>query len=121
MATTALNALKERTQRLEMSRKRARAEAKQTERQIIGALSAVGAAGAAGYVDGRLDMSDEVAGNGVTVLGVPVMPLAGVAVAVGGIAVGGGIGSALMHAGLGVGCGWTYSAAARKGAADAQG
>ena len=109
--------LTERANRLEVKQKKDRLSQKATMDQIVGFSSAFVTAAVAGYVDGKYDVSgnDKVSGDGTKVFGVPVVPIAAGLMAVGGIAIGGSIGSAMAYGGLGASCGWSYSAAAAKG------
>jgi hypothetical protein len=116
MAVNALAALKERTMRMEASKKRARARDRASKDMIIGSVSAVAAATLAGFVDGKLDLlNDEKEGDGVTVMGLPVMPLGATAITLGGLAMGGRAGSIAVYAGVGISSGWAYSAGMRRG------
>jgi len=119
MATSmaAIKQLSERANRLEVKDKKKRAEEKLTMDKTIGFGAAFVTSAIAGYVDGRFDVSgnDTVKGDGTRVFGVPVVPVAAGIIAIGGMAVGGKVGSAMAYSGLGAACGWSYSAAMRKG------
>lgn len=108
MSSAALAELAERNNRME---KRERVKA-MTERfngeKTTGFTTALVASTLAGYIDGKFDLKDGVDGNGVTVFGVPAMPLAAGVLVGGGLYWGGKIGNALAYSGLGVACGFAY-------------
>lgn len=119
MATsmTAIKQLTERANRLEVKDKKKRAEERATMDKVVGFGSAFVTSVLAGYVDGRFDVSgnDDVSGDGTKVFGIPVVPVASGLIAVGGIAIGGKVGTAMAYSALGAACGWSYSAAANRG------
>lgn len=118
-SVSAIQQLTERANKLEANNKRRRLEEQLTMEKVVGFGSAGVASVVAGYLDGKFDMSDGEAGNGTTVLGIPVMPVAAGVLTLGGLWFGGAVGSGVAYAGLGVGCGWGYSAGARQGAKSA--
>ena len=77
--------------------------------------AAFGTSVVVGFLDGRFDLSDETAGDGVKVMGVPVVPVAAGLVALGAMAMGGKGGSVIAYSALGAACGWSYKAASLKG------
>jgi hypothetical protein len=111
----AIEVLTQRAQALEQRVKRTKLEDQLTTEKVVGWASAGTASVLAGYIDGRLDLSDSVAGDGTKVMGIPVMPVAAGLLCFGGLAVGGKVGSAISFAGLGVGCGWGFGAARNEG------
>lgn len=108
MSSAALAELTERNNRMEKRERMARVMGQVTEEKTIGFASALVSSTLAGYVDGKFDMKDGVDGNGVTVFGIPAMPLAAGVLAAGGLYLGGKVGNALAYSGLGVACGWAY-------------
>lgn len=114
---TAIKQLTERAGRLELRNKQRIVDEKVTTDKLVGFGSAFLTSVLAGYVDGRFDVSgkDTVSGDGTRVFGIPVVPVAAGLIAVGGLAVGGRVGSAMAYSALGAACGWSYSAAANKG------
>ena len=88
---------------------------------FIGAAAAISSAGVAGYIDGRLDLqTDGKEGDGITVLGAPVMAATGMALGLGGLFLGGRGGSAAAWSGVGVLSGKFYSRNFHKGQKDAE-
>ena len=116
----AIQQLEKRALSLEAKDKKKRAEEKATMEKVVGFSAAFVSSAVAGYVDGRLDLTDDTTGDGTRVFGIPVVPVAGALVAAGGMAMGGSVGSAMAYSGLGIGCGWAYQNAARKGLENAQ-
>lgn len=116
---SAIELLRDRAMRLENNMKARRLEDSITFDKVVGGISAGASSILAGYVDGRLDLVDGEDGNGTTLMGIPVMPIGAGLLMVTGIIVGGKAGSAISYSGLGVGCGWGYSAASRQGKKDA--
>lgn len=113
MATQSLAAVRElaeRANRLENRAKLERIEEKHNAEKFIGMGTAVAFASLAGYLDGRLDITkmDDIEGDGLKVIGMPVTPLAGGALLVAGLMTGGRVGGVVAYAGLGTLCGWGY-------------
>ncbi len=117
MSTAAVNRLVEKNERLEKKAQKERVESRATEQKVVGMLTAVASAGVAGYIDGRYDIAgkDQTAGDGLRVMGAPVVPITGLAVGAFGVWVGGDMGNALLFSGLGMACGSVYGAAETKG------
>ena len=111
MSNLSIKRLTERAASLDASRKRASQAAKSQKLQLIGAASALGGAGVAGFADGSLDVTkfDDQAGDGLRVAGLPAMGVVSAGLVAGGMYMGGTVGHALMNAGLGVGCGLVYN------------
>lgn len=84
------------------------------ERAVAG-VTVVVASPIVGYLDGRFDEKDGITGDGSKVFGIPVVPILGVAVAVGGAFVSGMAGTVVMNTGLAAVSGSIYAAAQRKG------
>lgn len=117
----AIQQLSDRATSLESRNKRRLANDKLSADRLYGFGTAFVTSALAGYLDGRFDLTDEEIGDGTNVLGIPVMPVAAGLLAVGGMAIGGKVGSMMAYGGLGTGCGWAYSRASAKGmAADAK-
>lgn len=100
-SNTAIQALTDRAKRLEIKDKDRRKEAKQQVQETFGLVSGVVGAVLGGYADGRLDARDGISGDGYNPYRIPVVPLAGAAVFVTGMVVGGTAGKALSMAGYG--------------------
>lgn len=115
MASTAIKQLEERALRSEKREKTRRATEKLSMEKGVGFGAAFVSSAIAGYIDGRFDLSDEVAGDGTRVFGIPIVPITGAVIAVGGMAMGGKAGSLMAYSGLGIGSGWAYQAAAKLG------
>lgn len=117
MSNLSITRLTERAAALDASRKRATQAAKSQKLQFIGAASALVGAAAAGYADGRLDVTgfDSVAGDGVTIGGIPAMLVVSAGLVAGGMYLGGTTGHAVSNAGVGVGCGVLYARMRREG------
>lgn len=111
----AIEVLTQRAQALENRVKRAKVEDQLTTEKVFGWGAAASMATLGGYLDGRFDLSDDVSGNGTTIVGIPIMPIAAGLLAVGGLAVGGKAGSAISFSGLGLGCGWGFATARSAG------
>jgi hypothetical protein len=107
--------LAERADRLEKRNfKEKMTNAAKAERAIAGATVLLSAP-VLGYLDGRFDEKDGVTGDGSNVFGMPVVPILGVAVAVGGAFVPGFGGTVVMNVGLSAIAGSFYSRARQKG------
>lgn len=111
----AIQQLQDRAIKLEAKAKRQRLEEKLTMEKVIGFGTAGITSVLAGYVDGRFDLSDDVEGDGTKLLGIPVMPVAAAITTLGGLWIGGPVGSAVAYGGLGIGCGWGYKSASAQG------
>lgn len=113
---SAIKQLTERAVRLENKEKNRAISAKIEAEKTVGFASAAATSAIAGYIDGKFDLSgDGGAGDGLQLFGIPVMPIAGVVVAITGVAVGGKTGSAIAYGGLGISCGWLYGKGFREG------
>ena len=120
MATTSLTHVKElaeRAQRMEVARKRERLHNKLASEAVTGSITSVVAAAAAGYIDGKFDVSgtDTTAGDGLKVFDIPVMPIAGALLAIAGLSFRGQTAVHVRHAGVGILAGFAYSYSSRKG------
>ena len=109
---TSPNAIRElvaRNDKMERQRKLDRVMGEVTEEKLIGFGVATVSSVVAGYLDGRFDLANKSdAGDGITVVGLPVMPMAAGALMATGLMVGGKVGAQLGFAGLGVICGYGY-------------
>lgn len=115
MSLRAIQQLEKRALQLESRQKREKLKERLTMEKVVGFTTAVVASGVGGYLEGRFDLSDGVQGDGVRLFGVPAVPVGAAVLAGAGLAVGGQVGSAMGYAGLGIGCGWSYSIGAKKG------
>ena len=80
--------------------KQARIKNKYTALNLIEQVTGLVAAPTAGYISGKLDTRfDDGSGDGIKVMGMPVVPIAGALVAVGGMFVKGSVGAAMRGAG----------------------
>lgn len=112
----AIQQLQDRAIKLEAKNKRRAMEERLTMEKVVGFGAAGISSVLAGYVDGKFDLADGEAGDGTKLLGIPVMPIVSGITSLGGLWLGGSIGSALAYSGLGIGCGWAYKSAATQGA-----
>lgn len=104
--SAAITQLTERNARLEERARKEREGSKHTMGLVIGFGAALASAAASGYADGRWDLTekDQVSGDGVRVMGMPVIPLVSVGTALAGLVVGGNMGQHLMFSALGTAC-----------------
>lgn len=119
---TSPNAIRElvaRNDKMERQRKLDRMMGEVTEEKLIGFGVAAVSSVVAGYLDGRFDLArNSEPGDGITVAGFPVMPIASGTLMAAGLMVGGKIGAQLGFSGLGVLCGYGYGRGAAAGEKD---